>query len=99
VFRSLTGTIGAALLGGAALLAPPQEQASTKPAGPARSATGPSLNVQECYDGYVSVVQTAGRDHDLECWRDRVGARCRTTIDDCMALAAERSTGPFSKPQ
>ena len=99
MFRSLTGTIGAALLGGAALLAPPHEQATTKPAAPTWSATGPSLIVQECYDGHVSVVQTAGRDHDLECWRDRVGTRCRTTIDDCMALGAERSTGAFSEPE
>ena len=66
MFRSLTGTIGAALLGGAALLAPPQEQAPTKPTAPAWSAAAPSLYVQECYDGHVSVVQTAGRDHDLE---------------------------------
>ena len=32
MFRSLTGTIGAALLGGAALFAPPPEQTPTKTA-------------------------------------------------------------------
>ena len=51
MFRSLTGTIGAALLGGAALLAQPQEQGPTKPAAPAvQPASEQRVHEQECYD-------------------------------------------------
>ena len=50
MFRSLTGTIGAVLLGGAALLAQPQEQ-TTKPAAPAiQPASQHSVDEQECYN-------------------------------------------------
>jgi hypothetical protein len=49
MFRSLTGTIGAALLGGAALLVQPQEQGSTEPAAPAPSATAQGVHEQQCY--------------------------------------------------
>ncbi|HJY39591.1 MAG TPA: hypothetical protein VJ303_00090 [Steroidobacteraceae bacterium] len=49
MFRSLTGTIGAVLLGGAALLAQPQEQGPTKP--PAvQPASQQSVQEQECYN-------------------------------------------------
>ncbi len=44
MFRSLTGTIGAVLLGGAALFAPPQEQTPTKAA------------QQACYDRVKSLT-------------------------------------------
>lgn len=97
MFRSLTGTIGAALLGGAALLAPSQEQTPAKPAALARSAAAPGVVEQECYNEYVTVVQTAGRDHGVECWLDRVG--CRTANDDCMAIGAEHRTRPFIEPE
>lgn len=51
MFRSLTGTIGAVLLGGAALLAQPQEQGPTTPAAPAvQPARQQSVHEQECYD-------------------------------------------------
>jgi hypothetical protein len=63
MFRSLTGTIGAVLLGGAALFAPPQEQTRTKAAEQAcynrvKSLTGIDPQAPEQHASFKKALST-----------------------------------------
>jgi hypothetical protein len=85
MFRSLTGTIGAVLLGGAALFAPPQEQTPTKPA------DYRSVDEQACYHWVRSLTGIDPQAHATAAAQPEQHASFKKALSTC--LQGRRSTG------